>query len=111
LKPQIPWLRVVVEGVVIVGSILLAFGIDAWWDERTVRNDVAEALAAVRMESDGNHRPILEAPPGWAFGRLRRPTALSAVRLPGALRARHSVSASSRTCGSVGRSPDASYAR
>ena len=32
LKAQIPWLRVRVEGVVIVGSILLAFGIDAWWD-------------------------------------------------------------------------------
>jgi len=26
---QIPWLRVLVEGVVIVGSILLAFGIEA----------------------------------------------------------------------------------
>jgi hypothetical protein len=26
LKPQILWLRVFVEGVVIVGSILLAFG-------------------------------------------------------------------------------------
>ncbi len=29
LKPQILWLRVFVEGVVIVGSILLTFGIDA----------------------------------------------------------------------------------
>ena len=29
---QIPWLRVFVEGVVIVGSILLVFGIDAWWE-------------------------------------------------------------------------------
>ncbi len=29
LKAQIPWLRVFVEGVVIVGSILLAFGIEA----------------------------------------------------------------------------------
>ena len=28
MKAQIPWLRVFVEGVVIVGSILLAFGID-----------------------------------------------------------------------------------
>ena len=28
LKPQIPWLRVFVEGVVIVGSILLALGLD-----------------------------------------------------------------------------------
>ncbi len=26
MKPQIPWLRVFVEGVVCVGSILLAFG-------------------------------------------------------------------------------------
>ncbi len=31
---QIRWLRVLVEGVVIVGSILLAFGIQAWWDGR-----------------------------------------------------------------------------
>ncbi len=28
---QIPWLRVFAEGVVIVVSVLLAFGIDAWW--------------------------------------------------------------------------------
>ncbi len=31
---HIPWLRVFVEGVVIVGSILLAIGIDASWDRR-----------------------------------------------------------------------------
>jgi len=29
---NIPWLRILVEGFVIVGSILLAFGIDTWWD-------------------------------------------------------------------------------
>ena len=32
LKPQIPWLRVFVEGVLIVGSILLAFAIQARWE-------------------------------------------------------------------------------
>jgi hypothetical protein len=32
LPDRIPWLRILVEGAVIVGSILLAFGIDAWWD-------------------------------------------------------------------------------
>ena len=32
LKAQIPWLRVFAGGMVIVGSILLAFGIQAWWD-------------------------------------------------------------------------------
>ncbi len=37
MKPQIPWLRVFVEGVVIVGSILLAFGSEAWWDESQER--------------------------------------------------------------------------
>ena len=49
LKPQIPWLRVFVEGVVIVGSILLAFGIDAAWEgrqERALELEYAERLKA-----------------------------------------------------------------
>ena len=41
---MIPWLRVFVEGVVIVGSILLAFGIQAWWDERQERREETELL-------------------------------------------------------------------
>ena len=36
-RPGVPWSRVVVEGVVIVLSILLAFGVDAWWDGRLDR--------------------------------------------------------------------------
>lgn len=40
---SIPWLRVSVEGVVIVASILLAFGIDAWWARiESHRNALAE---------------------------------------------------------------------
>ena len=35
----IPWKRLAVEAAAIVVSILLAFGIDAWWD---ARNDVVE---------------------------------------------------------------------
>jgi hypothetical protein len=42
MKPPIPWLRVLIEGVVIVGSILLAFGIDAWWEGRQERADDLE---------------------------------------------------------------------
>ena len=34
MNRQVPWLRVFVEGVVIVLSILLAFGIEAWWADR-----------------------------------------------------------------------------
>ena len=47
MTKQIPWLRVSVEGVVIVLSILLAFGIDAWWDgvqERTAEQSVLRGL-------------------------------------------------------------------
>jgi hypothetical protein len=54
LKPQIPWLRVFVEGVVIVGSILLAFGIDAWWEERQERVQEQEVLSSVRAELEEN---------------------------------------------------------
>ena len=50
MKPQIPWLRVGVEGAVIVGSILLAFGIDAAWDERGERRAQAEQIATLRSE-------------------------------------------------------------
>jgi hypothetical protein len=36
---QNPWLRALLEGLVIVGSILLAFGIEAWWDRRNDRSE------------------------------------------------------------------------
>ena len=38
-SPFIPWGRLVAEGAAIVISILLAFSIDAWWDNR---KDIAE---------------------------------------------------------------------
>ena len=47
---HVPWLRVFVEGVVIVGSILLAFGIQAWWDERGERRAQAEQIVTLRSE-------------------------------------------------------------
>jgi hypothetical protein len=50
LKAQIPWLRVFVEGVVIVGSILLAFGIEAWWDGRIERERELRYVAALQGE-------------------------------------------------------------
>jgi len=47
---RIPWRRVLVEGVVIVGSILLAFGIEAWWD--SIQERSAEEAHLVALESD-----------------------------------------------------------
>ena len=54
MKPQIPWLRVFVEGVVIVGSILLAFGIQAAWDERQERAEEQRVLVALFAEFEEN---------------------------------------------------------
>jgi hypothetical protein len=50
LNRQVPWLRVFVEGVVIVGSILMAFGLQAWWDGRVARARERDQLQALRIE-------------------------------------------------------------
>ncbi len=47
------------EGVVIVGSILLAFGIGAWWDERQLAEEVRQDLANVTQELVGNRERIM----------------------------------------------------
>ncbi len=45
--PKSPGLRVFVEDVVIVGSILLAFGIQAWWEGLGVRVQDQALLAGL----------------------------------------------------------------
>ncbi|NNE48291.1 MAG: hypothetical protein HKN37_16690 [Rhodothermales bacterium] len=50
MKTQIPWLRVVVEGLVIVASILFAFGIDAGWDAREERGRRAVLMEDLQAE-------------------------------------------------------------
>lgn len=42
------WSRVVAEAMLIVFSILLAFGIEAWWSQRGEREAEAEALQGLR---------------------------------------------------------------
>ena len=48
---QIPWLRVIAEGAVIVVSILLAFGIDAWWEGRQERAEEDRYINALLDEA------------------------------------------------------------
>jgi len=50
LDTRIHWPRVLVEGVVIVGSILLAFGIDAWWDQSQRRGEEQRLLRNLHAE-------------------------------------------------------------
>ena len=50
MNKQIPWLRVAVQGVVIVGSILAAFGVEAGWDARGERLRRAALLEDLQTE-------------------------------------------------------------
>jgi hypothetical protein len=54
-------LRAVGEGLVILLSILLAFGIDAWWDERGVRLEVQRELQNVAGELGANRERITQS--------------------------------------------------
>ena len=47
---KIPWARLAVESVAIVGSILVAFAIDAWWEERQEQRDERTYLTSLRQE-------------------------------------------------------------
>ena len=55
---EIPWKRICVEAVTIVGSILLAFAIDAWWEERQERDAELRQLHRVSAELDANAERI-----------------------------------------------------
>lgn len=55
---RIPLRRLVLEGSVIVLSILLAFAIDAWWDERKEENAQLERLVRVAAELQLNSERI-----------------------------------------------------
>ncbi len=47
---KVPWKRISIEAAAIVGSILLAFAIDAWWQERGEREDLHQYLSAFEQE-------------------------------------------------------------
>ncbi len=52
--------RILIEGSVIVVSILMAFGIDAAWDEYKERQEEQEVLAALKFEYQSNLESIRE---------------------------------------------------
>ena len=50
VRREIPWTTLFIEGVAIVVSILLAFAIDAWWDQRKERAEERDILAGLEIE-------------------------------------------------------------
>jgi len=53
---RIDWRRLSAEAAAIVASILLAFAIDAWWDERSDRAEEKEILESLQVEFEANRR-------------------------------------------------------
>ena len=54
MSQRIPWSRVLAEAALIVLSILMAFMIDAWWDEAQLAADVEQDLGNVAQELEVN---------------------------------------------------------
>jgi len=50
MTQKIPWFRLSAEAVAIVGSILLAFAIDAWWDSRSDARQERVLLSALAQD-------------------------------------------------------------
>ncbi len=55
---KIPWKRLSVEAAAIVGSILLAFAIDAWWAEKLERIAEREELSRLYDEFASNYERL-----------------------------------------------------
>jgi len=50
IPKNIQWSRLSIEAAAIVGSILLAFAIDAWWEDHQERENEEEYLLSLRQE-------------------------------------------------------------
>ena len=55
---QIPWARIVAEGLAIIASILLAFAIQAWWDGVQHRNEERNVLLGLRDDFADNDTEV-----------------------------------------------------
>ena len=51
---NIEWRRIGIEAAAIVGSILLAFWIDAWWDDRNEQRAIQDTLLSLELEIEAN---------------------------------------------------------
>ena len=56
---QVPWFRVGAEAIAVIASILIAFAIDAAWDQRQDNLDLKTDLAALAAEIDAARLDLL----------------------------------------------------
>ena len=58
MSRQLPWLRITAEGIAIVVSILLAFGIQALWEERQERTREEALISGLLTEFHRNSQQL-----------------------------------------------------
>ena len=54
MKDNNRWARLLVEGAAVVASILIAFSLDAWWDQRESTSRLRAEPRSVSEEMIGN---------------------------------------------------------
>lgn len=64
---NIPWPRIIAEGTIIVASILLAFWIDAWWQEQVERKESRALVQGLRSDFTASQLHLQE----WLAGNKR----------------------------------------
>lgn len=55
---QVPWLRISAESVAIIASILIAFAIDAWWDQQQEFERERVTIRSLEQELSHNRRKV-----------------------------------------------------
>jgi type II secretory pathway pseudopilin PulG len=58
VREQIPWVQLSIESVLVVLSVLLALGVDAWYASRQEQQDVRRALRGIRAELTETKRAL-----------------------------------------------------
>jgi hypothetical protein len=74
------WKRALTESAVVVASILLAFAIDAWWQEREARDLEVLAIAGIRSDFESH---IAEIDTSLVRNRTREAAADSLLQIVG----------------------------
>lgn len=62
----VPWARLVVEAIAIISSILIAFGIDAWWQGRLDEGEERQILVSLQDEFRTHRSVLIKSEADWA---------------------------------------------
>jgi hypothetical protein len=62
---NVPWLRLTIEAVAIVASILIAFAIDAWWQGQLEEEEAQQILVSLKDEFETHRATLIDLEESW----------------------------------------------